>query len=93
MKEDQVLQILHKTSSKIEFWKLVSESKYLNLKKTACYLFSIFDTTYCSESLYSTMKFMKSKHHSQLTNQLIEYLCTALTNSMPNFKNLTKDCH
>ena len=40
MKEDQALQMMHKASSMIEFWKLVSESKYRNLKKVACRLYS-----------------------------------------------------
>ena len=30
-------QMLHEASSMIEFWKLVPESKYLDLKKAACY--------------------------------------------------------
>ena len=90
MKEDQTLQMLHKVSSMIEFWKL--ESKYPTLKKAACRLFSIFGTTYCCESLYATMKFFNSKHRSQLTNQhLTEFMRTALTNFTANFKNLTID--
>ena len=91
MKEDQALQMLHKASSMIELCKLVPELKYPNLKKAACRLFSIFGTTYCCESLYSTIKFVKSKHRSQLTNQhLTEFLRTVLTNFTLNFKNLTR---
>ena len=52
-----------------------------------------FGTTYCCESLYSTIKFVKSKHRSQLTNQhRTKFLRTALSNFKPNFKNLTKNC-
>ena len=91
IKEDQALQMQHKSTSIIEFWKLVPESKYPHLKQAACRLISIFGTTYCCESLYSTMKFVKSKYRSQLTNQhLTELLRTALTNYTPNFKDLTK---
>ena len=51
--------------------------------------FSIFGKTYCCESLYSTMKFVKTKHRSQLTNQhLKEFLRTTLINFTPNFKNV-----
>ena len=93
-KDDQALQMLHKASSMFEMlWKLVPESKSPNLKKAGCRLFSIFGTTHCCGPLYSTMKFVKSKHRSQLTNQhLTEFLRTDLTNFTPNFKNLTKDC-
>ena len=91
MKEDQALQMHHKSTSIIEFWKLVPEAKYPHLKQAACRLISIFGTTYCCESLYSTMKFVKSKYRSQLTNQhLTELLRTALTKYTPNFKDLTK---
>ena len=61
MKEDQELQMLQKARKiMIEFWKL----------KESC-LSSIFDFWYNNtcESLYSTMKFVNSKHGSQLTNQ------------------------
>ena len=61
--------MLHKASSMIEFRKLVPELKYPNLKKAACGLFLIFGTTYYCECLYSTIKFVKSKHRSELTNQ------------------------
>ena len=75
MKEDHALQILHKGSSMIEFWKLMPESKYPNLKKGVCHLFWIFSTKYFCESLYSAMKFMKLKYRSLLTNQhLTEFL-------------------
>ena len=91
MNEDQALQRLQKASM-TEFWKPLPESKYPNFKKVTC-LFSIFGTTYCWKSFYSTVKFVKSKRHSQLTNQhLTEFLQTTLTNFKPNFKNLTKNC-
>ena len=94
MKEDHTLQMLHKASFMIEFWKLVPESKYPKLKKAACCLFLIFGTKYFCESFYSTMKIMKLKYHSQLSNQhFTEFLQIALTNFPPNLKKiLIKDC-
>lgn len=90
MKEDQALQMQHKCNDLTDFWKLVPDSKYPVLKQAACRLISIFGTTYCCESLYSTMKLVKSRHRSQLTNKhLTELLRTALTNFIPNFKDLT----
>lgn len=88
LQEDHSLKMHHKsTQSANEFWKLVSPSKYPNLRKAASRLLSIFGTTYCCESLFSTMKFIKSKHRSQLTNEhLTELIRTALTNYEPNFR-------
>lgn len=92
MKEDQALQIHHKSVPMLEFWQLVPESKYPSLKIAACRLLSIFGTTYNCESTYSTMKFVKSKYRSQMTNKhLSELIRTATTNIEPNFKKLVKD--
>ena len=91
MKEDLVMEMQHKSSSTIDFWKLVPETKYPNLKIAACRLISIFSTTYCYKSLYSTMKLVKSKYHSKLTNKNpVELLRTGSTNYEPNFKQLAK---
>ena len=38
-------------------------------KKTSVRLTSVFSTTYCCESLFSVMKFAKSKHRATLTNK------------------------
>ena len=81
MKEDEALQMHHKCNDLTDFWKLVPDSKYPVLKQSACHIISIFGTKCCCESLYSTMKLVKSRHRSQLTNKhLIEVLRTALTN-------------
>jgi tryptophan synthase beta subunit len=54
-------------------------------------LISIFGTTYVCESLYSTLKFIKSKYRSELTDEhLSELVRTALTNYQPDFKKLTE---
>ena len=73
MQEGQALQSKYKSTSITEFWQFVPESKYPDLKRAACLIISIFGTTHLCESLYSTLKFVKSKHRSVLTNQhLIE---------------------
>lgn len=89
MQEDQALQLKYKSTSITEFWKFVPESKYPELKKAACRIISIFGTTYTCESFYSTLKFVKSKHRSMLTNQhLKELMRSSATNYLPNFKQL-----
>ena len=47
---------------------------------------------YLHESFYSTLKFVKSKHRSVLANQhLKELLRSAVTNYLPNFKELSRE--
>ena len=88
MQEDQALHLKYKSTSITEFWKFIPESKYFELKKAACWIISVFVTTYVHESFYSTLKFVKSKHRSILTNKhLKELLRSAVTNYSPNFKN------
>lgn len=92
MKEDIVLKMHHKSTSLVEFWKLVNESQYPQLKKGTARLFSMFGTTYCCESLFSTMKNVKNKNRSRLTNQhLTELIRTTLTNYTPVFKEIMKN--
>ena len=65
LQEDQGLAMIKKSQSVMDFWKLVPEVKYPQLKKAI----SIFGTTHCCESLHSTMKFIKSKHRVVTSNQ------------------------
>ena len=62
LQEDQNLLMLHKTLTLLEFWKIVPEVKYPLLKKISIKFISIFGSTYTCESLFSTMKFVKSKY-------------------------------
>ncbi|XP_047129541.1 general transcription factor II-I repeat domain-containing protein 2A-like [Hydra vulgaris] len=90
LQEDQNLLMLHKTITFMEFWKIVPEVKYPQLKKIAIKFISIFGSTYTCESLFSTMKFVKSKYRANLTNEhLSELLRTATTSLKPDFKKLT----
>ena len=89
LQEDQGLAMIHKSQSVMDFWKLVPEVKYPQLKKASCRLIPIFGTTYCCESLYSTMKFIKSKHRAVTSNQhLTELLRTTTTSYQPDLKKL-----
>ena len=74
LQEDEGLKMVHKSESTIEFWKKVPGSSITTTD------ISIFGTTYYCESLYSVLKFVKSKHRAVLTDQhLKELLRTALT--------------
>ena len=76
--------------SGLEFWKMIPDEKYPLTKECAKRLISIFGTTHVCESLFSTLKFIKSKYRSELTDDhLSELVRTELINYQPNFKQLT----
>ncbi|GFS61896.1 general transcription factor II-I repeat domain-containing protein 2 [Trichonephila inaurata madagascariensis] len=92
MQKDQALQLKYKSKPITEIWKFVPESKYPELKNAACRIILIFGTTFLCESFYSTLKFVKYKHRSVLTNQYLEELLrSAVTNYSPNFKELLRE--
>ena len=72
----------------MEFWQQVTKRKYPELKKTNARLLSVFSPTYCCESLFSVMKFIKSKYRASLTNEhLSELISTALSSYRPDFRS------
>nr|XP_047132514.1 general transcription factor II-I repeat domain-containing protein 2B-like [Hydra vulgaris] len=90
LQEDQNLLMLHKTITFIEFRKIVPEVKYPQLKKIAIKFISIFGSTYTCESIFSTMKFVKSKYRANQTSKhLFELLKRATTSLKPDIKKLT----
>ncbi|XP_025196828.1 general transcription factor II-I repeat domain-containing protein 2B-like [Melanaphis sacchari] len=91
LEDEGLKQFISNCPSILEFWKHISILKYPNIKNCAVKLISIFGTTYSCESLYSTMKIIKSKYRSNLTDDhLTELLRTALTSIQPDLKKLTK---
>jgi hypothetical protein len=88
LQEDEGLKRVKQSGcSTTEFWKQDTEQKYPKIKECAQRLIYIFGTTYSCDSLYSTLKFIKSKYQSGLTDEhLNELIRTALTSHQPNFK-------
>ena len=91
LREDLALKNFHKCHSTVEFWQQVTECKYPELKRISIRLLSIFSTTYCCESLFSVMNFVKSQYRASLTNEHLRELIlhTALTSYRPDFQKLT----
>ena len=90
LQEDQNFLMLNKTLTLLDFWKIVPEVKYPQLKKISIKFISIFGSTCTCESLFSTMSFVKSKRRANLTSDhLSELLRTATTSLIPDFKKLT----
>ncbi|XP_025415613.1 general transcription factor II-I repeat domain-containing protein 2-like [Sipha flava] len=62
LEDEGLKQFKYSCHSFLEFWKHVPVIKYPKITLCAQKLISIFGTTYSCESLYSTMKMIKSKH-------------------------------
>ena len=89
LQEDLALKNFDKCHSTVELWQQVTKRKYTEIKKASVRLPSVFSTTYCCESLFSVMKFVKSKYRASLTNEhLRELIRTALTSYCPDFQKL-----
>lgn len=66
------------------------------LQKMALQILTMFPSTYCCESAFSTMNMVKNAYRSTLTNEhLHQCLRLALTPFMPKFKQLVaqRRCH
>ena len=91
--EDQLKPALREGA--IEFWKSVPMEKYPNVKRAALKILSIFGSTYVCESVFSTLKHVKSKHRSVVTDtHLKELLRVATTEYKPDLKRIVqgKEC-
>ncbi|XP_077306295.1 general transcription factor II-I repeat domain-containing protein 2A-like [Lithobates pipiens] len=79
----------------IEFWKLVPMEKYPNVKRAALKILSMFGSTCVCESVFSTLKHVKSKHRSVLTDTHVkELLRVTTTEYKPDLNRIVqgKDC-
>ena len=91
--EDQLKPALREGT--IEFWKSVPMKKYHNVKRAALKILSMFGSTYVCESVFSTLKHVKSKHRSVLTDTHVkELLRVATTEYKPDLKRIVqgKEC-
>ena len=89
LQEDLTPKNFDKCHSTVEFWRQVTECKYPGFEKTSARLLFVFSTTYCCESLFSVMKFVKSKYRASPTNKHTgELICTALTSYRTDFLKL-----
>ncbi|CAM4530934.1 unnamed protein product [Eretmochelys imbricata] len=89
--EDERLKSVQKTEGTLTFWKSVPKDKYRNIRSAALKLISMFALTYLCEPVFSTLKHVKSKHQSILTDShLRELLCVSTTEHKPTSRELLK---
>lgn len=70
--QSDIILKAHSSEPNNNFWNLMDEVKYPNLKKVAYYLTSIFGSTYLCESAFSTINIIKTKYRSNLTQDHLE---------------------
>uniref|UniRef100_A0A669C9P0 HAT C-terminal dimerisation domain-containing protein n=1 Tax=Oreochromis niloticus TaxID=8128 RepID=A0A669C9P0_ORENI len=74
--EDEILtlqaDIELKSRDHGQFWNLLTEVKYPNMRKCAASLTALFGSTYLCESSFSHMKIIKSKYRSTMTDEHLE---------------------
>lgn len=72
-----------------EFWNLLLEQKYPNLRRCALNLTALFGSTYLCESAFSHMKIIKSKYRSTMTDDhLVACLRLATSSYCPDYEKL-----
>ncbi|KAK7158529.1 hypothetical protein R3I94_004989 [Phoxinus phoxinus] len=72
-----------------EFWNLLTEQKYHNLRKCAFNLTALFGSTYLCECAFSHMKIIKSKYRSTMTDDnLLACLRLATSSYCPDYETL-----
>ena len=70
--EDKLKSALRERN--IALWKSVPIEKYPNVKRDVLKILSMFGPTYVRESMFSTLKHVKSKHRSVLTDTYVKEL-------------------
>lgn len=75
------------TEMKEEFWELLLEEKYPNIRRCALNSSALFGSTYLCESAFSHMKIIKSKYRSTMTDDY-RVACMRLATSCysPDYK-------
>ncbi|XP_050528027.1 EPM2A-interacting protein 1-like [Daktulosphaira vitifoliae] len=81
----------YKTASTEDFWTKHILDKYINCRKLAIILATMFGSTYICETSFSKITFLKNKYRSRLTDlHLGNTLRICCTSRVPNFKKLTQ---
>ena len=72
-----------------QFWNLLIEDKYRNIRKCVTFLRALFGSTYLCESAFSYMKIIKSKNRSTMADEHLEVcLRLAISSYCPDYASL-----
>ena len=80
-----------KDLTNVELFKSLPKNKYPKLRSFACSVEAMFATTYVCEKLFSTMKIVKTKFRSRLTDKYLrDQLRLAVSDIIPDFETLSQ---
>ena len=80
-----------KDLTNVELSNLCQKNKYPKLRSFACSVEAMFATTYVCEKLFSTMKIVKIKFRSRLTDKYLrDQLRLAVSDIIPDFETLSQ---
>lgn len=89
MKNDLSLKSYMRDES---FWNIVDENKYPILRSLSLKIHAYSASTYACESIFSTMKHLKSKYRSRMTDlNLDQCIRTGTSNYEPDFMKLSEE--
>ncbi|KAE9521271.1 hypothetical protein AGLY_018334 [Aphis glycines] len=89
--EMEIITLQNDSTLKItsKFWKHTITQKYPNLRSIALRVTSFFDSTWLCESTFSSMKYLKNKYRSRITDSYLDSsLRAAVSNYLPEFLKL-----
>lgn len=91
--EDEILtleaDIELKSRAHGEFWNLLTEEMYPNMRKCATAMTALFGSAYLCESAFSRMKTIKSKYRSTMTDDHLEVFSRlAVSSYCPDYASL-----
>jgi 17beta-estradiol 17-dehydrogenase/3beta-hydroxysteroid 3-dehydrogenase/mitotic-spindle organizing protein 1 len=82
---DELKEAFH-SSTREQFYKCISDSKFPNIKGLAIKMLTVFGSTYICEQTFSRMKLIKSKFHTRMTNDHLHHCYTYLS---PTFQQIS----
>jgi hypothetical protein len=83
---DELKEAFH-SSTREQFYKCLSDSKFPNIKWLATKMSTVFGSTYICEQTFSRMKLIKSKFCTRMTNDHLHHcLCLSVSN-LPKYIN------
>lgn len=76
----------------LDFWRLVPATSFSHLCGIASRIVALWGSTYCCESTFSTMKYVKSKYRSAMSNEHLEGLLRiACTSRTPEYEKIVTE--
>jgi hypothetical protein len=88
MQTDVELKEAFHSSTREQFYRCLSDSKFPNIKGLETKMLTVFGSTYICEQTTSRMKLMKSKFRTRMTDDHLSHcLCISVTN-LPTDINL-----